>query len=98
MNTIKVNIKKPVYGTFCYIRASIVDSAIANGFKLDVNIPQGRAIIDPVEWKKTSKVMKKVFKFPDNPMILYGNYVNVPGLPKGNVVEEEKKTKQQTLL
>ena len=97
MNLITVNIRKPLYGTFCYIRSDIVESAIRVGYKMEVILPMGRAIVDPVEWKKTGKVMKKVFKFPDNPMILYGNHVDLPGLPKGRIIEPEE-DRQESLF
>lgn len=97
MNLVTVNIKKPLYGTYCYIRSEIVDGAIRSGSKMEVILPKGKSIEDPVEWKKTGKVMKKVFKFPDNPMILYGNYVKLQNIPEGKVVEVEK-TNQLNLL
>ena len=96
MNLITVKIRKPLYGTFCYIRSEIVNEAIRSGCKMEVILPQGKSIEDPIDWKKTGKVMRKVFKFPDNPMILIGNYVNLPNVPKGKIEEkvepeEEKK-------
>lgn len=100
MDAISINIKKPLYGNFVYIRGDFVDRAIRMGAMLDVTIPNGRAIVDPNQWKeraiKTDKVMKKVFKFPDNPMVLYGGYVPLP-LPKGEVQKEET-TKQAKLF
>lgn len=76
MRTVDVRIVKPVYGTFVYIRDKYVEMAIEKGAMLRISIPQGVAIVDPKEWKKNGKVMKKVFKIPSKPMILYGG--NVP--------------------
>lgn len=87
---IKVNIRKPLFSNYVYIRASTVERAIRLGEKMQVTVPNGTAIVDPVEWKKTAKVMHKVFKFADNPMVLYGNNVKVPlpqALVKGEVVK-----------
>ena len=97
MNLVTVNIRKPLYGTFCYIRSEIVENAIRSGSKMEVIIPRGKAIVDPVKWKSTGKVMRKVFKFPDNPMILYGNHVELPRTPKGKIVEPEEE-KQERLF
>ena len=87
-----VNIRKPLYGNFCYIRATVVDRAIRLGEKMQITVPNGTAIVDPAKWKESAKIMHKVFKFEDAPMCLYGNHVPVP-LPKavavvrGEVVE-----------
>lgn len=71
-----------------------MEKAIRLGVKLEITIPSGKATVDPVEWKKEGKIMKKVFKFADNPMILYGNWVPVPYVEKkGKVV----KTKEEPL-
>ena len=101
MKTISVNIKKPLYGNFVYINGNVITKAIEHGAWLEITIPKGRAIVDPRQWKETAikieKVMKKVFKFPDNPMILYGGSVPLPAI-KGEVVkslilEPSKQTK-----
>lgn len=102
MKTFSINIKKPLYGNFVYIRGDFVDRAIRFGMMLDITIPKGRAIVDPKQWKetaiKTEKVMKKVFKFPDDPMILYGGAVPLPS-PKGEVVKpQEPKPEPQAKL
>lgn len=34
--------------------------------------------IDPKQWIATGKKMEQVFKRPDEPMILYGNYLKPP--------------------
>ena len=87
---IAINIRKPLYGNYVYLRASTVERAIRLGEKMQITVPNGVAIMDPVQWKATGKVMHKVFKFKDKPMVLIGNTVNVPlpqALVKGKVVK-----------
>lgn len=71
-----ITIEKPLYGNFCYIRETFLKNAIKDGEVVEVKLPNMTAIISPREWIKTGKVMKKVFNFPDNPMILWGNDPN----------------------
>jgi len=76
---IHINILKPLHGTFCYIREdTIINRAILLREKVKVTLPQGSAVIDPAEWKKTGKRLEKVFKFEGRPMILWGNYLDIP--------------------
>jgi len=86
---IEVNIRKPVYGNFVYIRDIYLRQAIRQGCKLRITVPRGSAIVDPREWIKNGKRMEKIFKRPDQPMILYGGNVPIPG-EKGKVVENTK--------
>lgn len=76
-----------------------MERAIKSGAWLEIGIPKGRVAIDPNKWKAKSKIMKKVFKFPDNPMILYCVDVNLPS-EKGKIVEKETKeeSKQDDLF
>lgn len=82
-----VVIRKPLYHNFVYIRDSILYRAINQHLLLRIRIPQGMGIADPKKWIKTGKRMEKVFKIPNHPMILYGNYVHV----------EEPRTKEEIL-
>jgi len=75
METVNVTIKKPLYDNFVYVRDMHIRRAMREGKKLKITIPQGAGIVDPVDWIKTGKKMEKVFKYPDNPMILWGNRV-----------------------
>lgn len=91
-NIITVNIKKPLYGNHVYINGSIVEKAIRIGAKLEIIVPKGSAIVDPLDWKNNKDMMKKVFLYPDRPMILYGGTVNVnSGDKKGEIIKEEIK-------
>jgi len=74
---IKINIRKPLYDNFVNIRESLINEAIKNNTKLEITIPQGTAIHDPIIWKQTGKRVEQVFKFPETPMVMYGNRVNV---------------------
>lgn len=101
MNIISVNIRKPVYGNYVYLRSEILDRAIREKARLLIEVPAGRAIVDPAEWKRKGKVMKKVFKIPGHPMILYGGTVPVELKTKGTVTkpgEEKPKDTQASLF
>ena len=100
MKVITVDIKKPLYGNYVYINGTIVNRAISSGAMLEIIVPAGRAIVDPRKWKENGRVMKKVFKYPDNPMILYGGNVPVPPSTKGRIInpEVEKKLAEQPKL
>ncbi len=89
MKVVVVDIKKPLFGNYVYIASSFIEKAIKEKVMLGVIIPNGRALVDPVKWKENGKVMKKVFKFKDNPMILYGGYVPLPTEEKGTVIKKE---------
>lgn len=92
-NSITITIRKPLYGTFVYLRKDILLRAIANGVKVFVKVPQGKAEIDPVKWVENGKPMKKVFLRPDEPMELLGMSVPIefkaPKKVKLPVVETE---------
>lgn len=70
-----------MYGNHVYINASVVEKAIRLCVKLEIKVPAGTAIVDPLEWKNKKDWMKKVFKFKDRPMLLYGGNVPV-AMPK----------------
>jgi hypothetical protein len=84
-----VDIRKPLYDNFVYIRYDkYIRQAIERGAMLKIRIPQGVGIADPQEWMKTGKRMEKVFKRPDEPMVLFGNRVIII---KPKTEEEELK-------
>jgi hypothetical protein len=83
-----VTIRKPLYGTFCNIRESVINNAIKSGQMMLVKIPQGEAVVDPGDWKKTGKRVEQVFNFPDNPMVMWGNYVPIDGVSKTQDIVE----------
>lgn len=90
---ITIEIKKPLYGSFVYIRGDLLEAAARNRCAVEVRIPIGSAVVDPAEWiskaKAAKNVMKKVFNYPDRPMVLYGGYVPLKiALPK---VEQKRK-------
>lgn len=98
---VNVNIRKPLYGNFCYIREKHVLAAIRRGAMLRVTTPNGIGVHDPSVWRRTGKKMLKEFKIPGRPMVLWGNEVKITKpLPKGRVVKpvEEKKPEQGALL
>ncbi len=81
MEVIKINFRKPLYDNFINLNGAIVEKAIRERKMLDITVPNGTAIVDPNEWKRTCKISKKVYKYKDRPMILYGNNVPIP-VPK----------------
>ena len=82
MKYVEVKIRKPLYGNYVYVRDVFVERAISLNKKMRITVPNGVGIHDPHEWKETGKIMEKIFKRPDEPMILYGNTVNVTGALK----------------
>ena len=90
---IEIYIKKPIYGTFIGVNATLVDEAIKTGEQLVLRIPQGAAAVDAKEWRLKAKEVYKVFNFANRPMRMYQGYVPLePETPK---VESEK---QQALF
>ena len=83
-----IEIRKPLYDNFVYIYDSVLNRAIRNHRLLRIKIPEGIGIHNPVNWIKTGKKMEKIFLRPDEPMILYGNYVKIE---KPKTEEEELK-------
>ena len=73
----RVEIRKPLHGNFCYIRESLLKQAIKDGKWLEVKVPNGVGHISPQLWMGTGKRMTKVFKYENNPMVLYGNEVPI---------------------
>jgi hypothetical protein len=71
----RIDIKKPLYENFVNIRKSLVLEAIKSNEALIITIPQGTATVSPKWWLDTGKETSQVFKYPDNPMKLIGNYV-----------------------
>jgi hypothetical protein len=77
MKNIIIEIRKPLFGTYVYVRDIYIERAIKRKVNLEIHIPQGIGICDPIRWKNEGKRMEKVFKRPDEPMVLYGNYVKI---------------------
>ena len=93
-----VTIRKPVHGNFVYIRAETLRNAIQEGALLEINVPAGSGIVNPLEWKKTGKRMEKVFKIKNKPMILYGNTVPIQYPNKGYKEKEVETTESEQAL
>lgn len=74
---IEIEIKKPLYGSFVYIREEFLKKAMNQNTFLKVTIPQGQYLVDPRTWMASGKRMEKVFKIPTRPMILWGNEVKL---------------------
>ena len=91
---ITVDIKKPVYGNYVYIRGETLDKAIKHGVRLEIIVPNGKAIVDPAEWKRNGKRIEKIFLRPDEPMVLYGGNVPVPDKSVKDIQVKIKNYKQ----
>ena len=48
---------------------------------MKITTPHGIGYFTYEEWMKGAKKMKQIFKFPDRPMILWGNYWSTKGQP-----------------
>lgn len=90
-----IEIKKPLYGNYVYIWEKVLNRAIRQKAMLEIRVPKGSAVVDPREWKKNGKRMEKIFRKPNEPMILYGG--NVP-IPEPEKPEKPKVEKLQTSL
>ena len=79
MIPITVVIKKPLSVSngipFVSIRDKTLLQAIRQGRNIRVITSLKIATHDPEEWMRTGKLIKKTFKFIDNPMTLYANYI-----------------------
>lgn len=81
-NCVEVNIRKPLYGTFVYIREEHITYAKKHGIPLKITIPHGTFTISHDDWMKNAKRIEKVFLRPDQPMVLWGNHVIKGEKPK----------------
>jgi len=79
-NFVEINIHKPLYGTYVYIRNKHLDYAMKHEIPLKVTIPEGTYIVSDVfEWIRTGQRQEKVFLIPDKPMVLWGNHLSKMG-------------------
>lgn len=81
---ITVHINKPVYDTYVYVRAKYIKQALENGEELKISCPTAERICSPNEWlhEGAPNKIKKVFRYVDKPMTLYGNYIEIPKTDK----------------
>ena len=95
----QIEIKKPIYSDYIYIRKETLELAARLGELLEVKIPQGSRAIDPKEWMAKGKIMKKIFKQPGNPMILFGNHLmEIKPLSETHQITPQIDLKQASLL
>jgi len=84
MEYIIVDIKKPLFDyenvDFVYIRNKYIKEAKRKNLYLKIITPKGTHYTTPQDWMKGCKKIEKVFKFPDRPMKLVGNYA-IPNDP-----------------
>lgn len=94
---IEISIGKPLFeyegGHFIYIRDKYLREAKKTGKPMRIKTPEGEALYTYEEWMKGAKRMEQVFKFPDHPLLLWGNYwVNGYGQPN---MEEYDQSRQK---
>ncbi len=81
---VEITIHKPLHGTFVYIRDKYLNVAKQRNIPLKITIPNVDTYENTYEnFMDGAKKMEKVVYYPDNPMILYGNYAN-KNLDEGN--------------
>lgn len=82
MNYKTIELHKPLYkserGYFHRIYDKSLKDAIREKKLIQAKTPHGIYEIDPRQWIQTGKKVKQVFKRPDEPMTLYGNYLKPP--------------------
>ena len=80
---------KPIYPNSLYfgIRQETLRKAIRNRDYLKVQYQGIIYQVRPKQWIKTGTRIEKVYRFPDNPMILYCNYLN--SFPKEQSMVEQ---------
>lgn len=75
-HTIQIKVEeKPLAGLF-YIRDKWLKIAKKTGKKIVLTYNNEKYIATYKEWMKGAKKMEKIFLIPDQPMILYGNYLS----------------------
>lgn len=66
-----VHINKPIYGTCVALNDAIIKYAKNHNRRLIISCPKAKESVTPDEWVQRSIIIKKVFRYPDNPMILW---------------------------
>lgn len=85
-----VHIKKPIYGQCVAISDAIIKEAETHHRLLLLTCPGAQETISPADWMRKSKVLRKVFRYPDNPMVLWiGTIGKLP---------DEKRVEQLSLI
>ena|SRR3990167_11562578 len=78
---IDIDIKEPMFktdkGSFVYIYDKYIKQAQREKKYLRITVPDGIMVTTAKKWLKGANRMEKVFKIPSQPMILFGNYVQV---------------------
>ena len=92
MEIISIEIRDPLPGNYVYVNEGFLNRAIRAGAHVMIKTPLGSLIVSPRDWKRNGKKIKKVFKFKDNPMTLYGGRIPIEG-EKEVIKKEEPKPK-----
>jgi len=74
----KVHIREPLgENNYLCVWDKYVLGSIKNKEMLEIETPEGTAIHDPIQVKAKWKKMSKVFRRPEEPMVLYCGYAKV---------------------
>lgn len=71
MDSIYVNIKKPIYANYVGIRDKYIYQALREHKQLRIETPNGTTTISPKEILKKGDIIEKEFLIPGHPMKLY---------------------------
>lgn len=77
-NTIRINIDKPLYGSYVAIRDIYLKKGkllIVKAKKLEGDKYEYECRVTPKEWLKTAVKKPEIHLIPDKPMIMYYNHV-----------------------
>lgn len=78
LSMVEVEIRKPLFDNFVYIRDVYLNRAKREGVPIKIKIPEGaykgEYVTSYEEFMKGAKKMEKVFNIPNKPMVLWGNY------------------------
>jgi len=74
----EVYINKPIYGHCVALNEDIINHAKRHNRLLLVKCPGASQLLSPQAWIDKSKRVLKVFRRPDQPMVLYQGYIGDP--------------------
>ena len=77
------HIKKPIYGHCVAVNETILRRCEQLNRLMEISCPGKKETLTPQEWRDKSKRISKVFKYPDNPMILWQGTI-------GRVIKDNK--------
>jgi len=74
----EIFINKPIYGHCVALNSDIIKAATRNHRLLLVKCPEASELLEPQAWVKKAARIAKVFRRPNDPMILYQAWIGDP--------------------